>query len=60
MIMNGVDIVTIKELLGHSVITITMRYAHLMPNHKMWAVNKLKAIIRIGTDLAQNRKFAWH
>jgi integrase len=57
MIMNGVDIVTVRELLGHSDITTTMRYAHLMPNHKMWAVNKLKSITRIGTDLAQNENF---
>jgi site-specific recombinase XerD len=54
MIMNGFDIVTVKELLGYSDITTTMRYAHLMPNHKMWAVNKLKAITRVGTDLAQS------
>jgi integrase len=57
MIMNGVDIVTVKELLGHSDITTTMRYAHLMPNHKMWAVNKLKSITRIGTNLAQTEDF---
>jgi len=57
LIMNGVDIVTVKELLGHSEITTTMRYAHLMPNHKMWAVNKLKSITRIGTDLAQTEDF---
>ena len=53
MIMNGVDIVTVKELLGHSDITTTMRYAHLMPNHKMWAVNKLKSITQMGTNGSQ-------
>ena len=28
LIRNGVDIVTVKELLGHSTINLTMRYAH--------------------------------
>ena len=28
LIKNGVDIVTVKELLGHSTINLTMRYAH--------------------------------
>ena len=57
MIMNGVDIVTVKELLGHREISTTMRYAHLMPNHKMWAVNKLKSITRMGTKWSQTEDF---
>ena len=57
MIMNGVDIVTMKELLGHGDITTTMRYTHLMPNHKMWAVDKLKSISRMGTIQSQTQDF---
>lgn len=57
LIMNGVDIVTVKELLGHRDITTTMRYAHLMPNHKMWAVNKLKSITQMGTNWSQTEEF---
>ncbi|MGB3860821.1 MAG: tyrosine-type recombinase/integrase [Candidatus Aminicenantaceae bacterium] len=57
LIMNGVDIVTVKELLGHSDITTTMRNAHLMPNHKIWAVNRINPITRIGTNVAQTEDF---
>jgi site-specific recombinase XerD len=28
LVNRGVDIVTVKELLGHSSISVTMRYAH--------------------------------
>lgn len=38
--MAGVDIRTVQELMGHSTITMTMRYAHLSPNHLRDAVNK--------------------
>ncbi|OQA89858.1 MAG: Tyrosine recombinase XerC [Elusimicrobia bacterium ADurb.Bin231] len=37
----GVDLLTIKELLGHSSITTTMIYAHLTKRHLKDAVNKL-------------------
>lgn len=40
--MAGVDLNTIRELLGHSDLQMTMRYAHLAPNIKAEAVNKLK------------------
>jgi len=39
-IMAGVDIRTVQELMGHSTITMTMRYAHLSPAHLRAAVNK--------------------
>ncbi len=38
--MAGVDIRTVQELMGHSTITMTMRYAHLSPAHLRAAVNK--------------------
>ena len=31
--MNGGNILTLKDILGHSDIVMTMRYAHLAPNH---------------------------
>jgi integrase len=41
LVMAGVDITTIKELLGHKTLTMTLRYAHLAPSHKVKAVNIL-------------------
>ncbi|USR41292.1 tyrosine-type recombinase/integrase [Ectopseudomonas hydrolytica] len=37
-IMNGGGILTLKEILGHSSLTMTMRYAHLSPSHLRDAV----------------------
>ncbi len=39
--MKGVDIITIKELLGHADMKTTMIYAHLSKNHKQRAVDCL-------------------
>ena len=41
LVMAGVDLTTIRELLGHADIHTTMRYAHLAPDHLQEAVNKL-------------------
>lgn len=41
LIMAGVDITTVKELLGHKTLTMTLRYAHLAPSHKVKAVDIL-------------------
>lgn len=32
LVMKGVDLYTVKELMGHETIEMTMRYAHLAPN----------------------------
>ncbi|MFN2266857.1 MAG: tyrosine-type recombinase/integrase, partial [Desulfonatronovibrio sp.] len=41
--LQGTPLLTIKELMGHKTIEMTMRYAHLMPDHKREAVDKLSA-----------------
>ena len=40
--MAGVDLATLKELMGHWEIAITMRYVHPTPEHKREAVRKLE------------------
>ncbi|MBI4639780.1 MAG: site-specific integrase [Candidatus Tectomicrobia bacterium] len=41
LVMKGVDLTTVKELMGHKDITMTLRYAHLTPGHKRNAVELL-------------------
>jgi integrase len=40
--MAGVDLATLKELMGHSNISVTMRYVHPTPEHKQEALRKLE------------------
>ena len=41
LVMAQVDLYTVKELMGHSTIQMTERYAHLAPEHKASAVEKI-------------------
>lgn len=41
LVMAGVDLATVKELMGHKDITMTLRYTHLSNDHKHDAVGKL-------------------
>lgn len=45
-VQQGGNILTLQKILGHSTIQMTMRYAHLAPNHLMEALelNPLKGI----------------
>ena len=43
LVMADVDIRTVAELMGHKKIQMTMRYAHLAPEHKLVAVERLSS-----------------
>ena len=41
LVEKGIDLVVVKEILGHSKIETTMRYAHAVPERKLQAINVL-------------------
>ena len=49
LVMSGVDLMTVKELLGHASVTMTMRYSHLAPDHRMRAIKTLDTAYRTDT-----------
>jgi len=50
LVMAGVDLTSVKELLGHKSLTMTMRYSHLSPTHKRKAVNTLDQVLNHGGE----------
>jgi integrase len=56
LIRNGTDIVTVKELLGHSTIVVTMRYAHTNDEAKIKAVKGIRSD-KVVTMIPKPRRF---
>ena len=46
LVQNGVDLYTVKELLGHSTLTMTERYSHLAKDTLKNAIKKLEESLK--------------
>ncbi|HEY7710593.1 MAG TPA: site-specific integrase [Candidatus Entotheonella sp.] len=51
LVMKGVDLPTVKELMGHKHINMTLRYTHLASDHKQRAVALLDQVPSIFTTV---------
>ncbi|MCE3243174.1 MAG: phage integrase family protein [Deltaproteobacteria bacterium] len=58
LVMAGFDLVTVKELLGHKHINMTLGYSHLIPEHKAPAVARLGERFKADELKSQNEVVA--
>ena len=58
LVTAGVDVFTMKELLGHRDISMTMRYTYLSSNHKLTAVGKLEQFAAKSQQFSQHPRLA--
>ena len=45
--MKGASLKDVQEILGHKDMTMTLRYAHLSPEHKKKTVNLLNGLTAV-------------
>jgi integrase len=60
LVMQGVDLRTVQQIMGHKDIKMTMRYSHLSPGHIQEAVKRLDALWTLfghQRELKENIKF---
>lgn len=57
-VMNGGDLLALKEILGHSNMKMVERYAHLAAAHKLRQINNLNGKFRICHPIATSNKNA--
>jgi integrase len=55
LVMEGVDLATVRELLGHKSIEMTLRYSHLSPDHKAKAVKVMDLLLGMDTNMDTKR-----
>ena len=56
LVMAGVDLRTVAELMGHSSVQMTMRYAHLAPQHNRAAVDRLVSVSMLNRSAKKGEK----
>jgi integrase len=47
LVMKGASLKDVQEILGHKDMTMTLRYAHLSPEHKKKTVNLLNGLTAV-------------
>jgi hypothetical protein len=50
--MEGVELMAIRDLMGHKTTVMTLRYSHLSPEHRRAAIERLVSR-RVTTELAE-------
>jgi len=51
LVMAGVSLMSVRELMGHKTIAMTLRYAHLAPDFQRDSINRLDTYMDTGESL---------
>jgi hypothetical protein len=53
--MSGVDLTTVKEIMRHKTIEMTLCYAHLSPEHKKSAIAALESALTLKKEKKEKK-----